>query len=116
MKLQNYVEGQKFCRLTDLTICPSTDTCCFNSCFHEKNMRINKTALRYMLKSLIFNGTYRLVKIRVSAFSAEVQQSYFAVTGLQSPSSCENCDKISRYLSFHRLVQSVKRQNSCPLT
>ena len=37
----------------------------------------------------------------ISAFSEEVQQSYFAVTlDLQSPSSCENCDKISRYLSF----------------
>ena len=36
MKPQNYVEGQKFCRLTDLTMCRSTDTCCFKSCFHEK--------------------------------------------------------------------------------
>ena len=39
----------------------------------------------------------------VNAFSAEVQQSYFAVTlDMQSPSSCENCDKKSRYLSFDR--------------
>ena len=40
MKPQNYVEGQKFeiFPLTDLTICRSTDTCCFKSCFHEKNM------------------------------------------------------------------------------
>ena len=58
MKPHNYVEGHKFCRLTDLTICRSTDTCCFKSCFHEQNMQINKTALRYMLKSFIFNGTY----------------------------------------------------------
>ena len=74
-------------------------------------MQINKTTLRYMLKSFIFNGTFHLVKIRSasSAFSIseEVQQSYFAVIlDQQSPSSCENkkinCDKISRYLPFHR--------------
>ena len=58
------IRSEKLCRLTDLTICRWTDTCCFKSCFYEKNMQINKTALRYMLKSLIFNGTYRLVKIR----------------------------------------------------
>ena len=48
MKPQNYVEGQKFCCLTDLTICRSTDTCCDKNCFHNKNMQINKTAFRYI--------------------------------------------------------------------
>ena len=108
MKPQNYVEAQKFCRLTDLTICRSTDTCCFKSCFHEQNMQINKTALRYMLKSLFFywNLPFK-VKIRSasSALSEEVQQSYFAVTlDQQSPSSGEKCDKISWYLPFNRYM------------
>ena len=61
MKPQNYVEGQKFCHLTDLTICQSTETCCFKSCFHDKkhaNQQNHIEDLRYMLKSLIFNGTY----------------------------------------------------------